>query len=86
MFNVQNDPQEMHDLSEKEPARVKELLTLLTQLQKSNDDKAPLVVEKLDDPSVTLEKLAEQAKALERYIQEVPAEDNDQMTELKVVG
>ncbi len=45
-----------------------------------------MVAEEPREAPPAVRALAEQAKALERYIQEVPAEDNDQMSELKVVG
>jgi len=40
-------------------------MALLAELQKANDDKAPLVVDQLDDASVTPDKLREQAKTLD---------------------
>lgn len=64
LFNVREDPNEVQNLAGTNPAQVGELMARLEKLQKAHDDVAPLVVEKLDDPSVTPEKLRAQAKVV----------------------
>jgi arylsulfatase A-like enzyme len=64
LFNLREDPHEMHSVAETNRDKVHELMSLLADLQEANDDQALLVVENLDAPSVTPEKLREQAKAL----------------------
>jgi hypothetical protein len=74
LFHVRDDPHELHNLAESNPEKLRELMNLLAELQKSNDDTAPLTIEKLDDPSVTPEKLREQAKLLAPRPQKKPVE------------
>ncbi len=64
LFNLHDDPHELHNLAELHSDKVHELMVLLSELQKTNGDKAPLSVEQPDDPTVTPEKLREQAKLL----------------------
>lgn len=64
LFNVRTDPDEMHNVADANPEKVRELTGLLASLQKENDDTISLVSETLDDPTVTPQKLREQAKVV----------------------
>jgi len=62
LFNVREDPHELHNLADDHPEKVRELTVLLRELQRANDDDLPLVSETPDDPRVTPEKLREEAR------------------------
>ncbi len=64
LFDLRNDPHEINNLAESRPDKVRELTALLADLQKANGDAAPLSTATPDDPSVTPEKLREQARQL----------------------
>jgi arylsulfatase A-like enzyme len=63
LFNLHDDPQEIHDISAANTEKTRELMTLLTELEKANDDQLPLTSKTLKDPRVTPELLREQARA-----------------------
>jgi arylsulfatase A-like enzyme len=62
LFNLRDDPYELHNLSQEQPERTRVLSKLLRTLQKANDDTLPLTVKHPKDPAVTAQELREQGR------------------------
>ena len=62
LFNLRDDCYEIFDVADDYPEKVREMSSLLAELQKANDDATPLYSETLDDASVTPAKLRAQAE------------------------
>jgi arylsulfatase A-like enzyme len=67
LFNLRDDPYELHNLSREQPERTRTLTKLLRSLQQSNDDPLPLTVKHPKDPAVTAAGLQEQARQMDRH-------------------
>ena len=63
LFDLQSDPDEMNDLSAKEPERVKAMLGQLAEHQKESDDRLALTVDKPSPATIDLSGRAANPKA-----------------------
>jgi arylsulfatase A-like enzyme len=62
LFNLRDDPNELHNLSQDQPERTASLMKLLRWQQKSNGDVLPLTVQHPQDPTITAAGLQERAR------------------------
>lgn len=62
LFNLHDDPAELHDLSDTYPERTREMLDLLAKLQSANGDHLPLTAAHPDPAPVTAAQLRERAR------------------------
>lgn len=71
LFNLREDPLELHDLSESDQEQTDRMMTLLIKQQSVYDDKQPLIVEPPQPATITVEminKAAEQAANKKRKV------------------
>ena len=66
LFNLRQDPAEMHNVCDANPQKVHELWTLLAKLQKANGDTLPLTVKTPKDRTITPQQLRKQGRQLGR--------------------
>lgn len=64
LFDLQADPHEMQNVASKNPEKTRELLELLSSLQRANDDPLPLTLKTYKNPAVSPEKLREEAREM----------------------
>jgi arylsulfatase A-like enzyme len=57
LFNLRDDPDEVHNIGDRYPDEARELMTRLEKLQATNDDTLPLTSPHPHNPSVTAESL-----------------------------
>jgi arylsulfatase A-like enzyme len=57
LFNLRDDPDEIHNLCDRHPAKERELMTLLAELQAANNDTLPLSSPHPHNSVVTAESL-----------------------------
>jgi arylsulfatase A-like enzyme len=60
LFELRDDPHEIHDVSRQYPEKTQELLKLLEVRQRSNGDTLPLTVPNPRDPAVTADELRQE--------------------------
>jgi arylsulfatase A-like enzyme len=72
LFELRNDPSELHDVSQKYSEKTRELMTLLARLQRANDDALPLTSTNPKDPAVTAASLRQRAQPSPRPVPSAP--------------
>jgi arylsulfatase A-like enzyme len=72
LFNLRADPQEIHDLSEAHPEKVRELWKLLEERQSANGDSLPLTVKHPKERVVTPEQLRARGRQISSEERRIP--------------